>query len=267
LGAADYNPKGSWEPINARKLNAGFLHRHGVVGLDPSMRLQEIVLDESEKEDYIGHVRTFLATCPPGPALVIKELAVTELWDLWSEAARRDGFSIKVVIPIRHPQEVTASFRKSVERGSAFWLKRNLLAEQHSRNTPRVFVEYSNLMKDWRTEVARISKALHIQLSGDEAAIDDFLDRDLHRNKCSGPVSEPFPYSWMSRTYTILSNAALDRPIDFATLDEIYGAFRACERTFRVSFDEYQIYADSDAAKRSHEALEHEPILMSGRDF
>jgi hypothetical protein len=50
-------------------------------------------------------------------------------------------------------------------------------------------------------------------------------------------------------------------------LDEIYGAFRACERTFRVCFDEYQIFADSDAAKRSREALEHEPTLMSGRDF
>ena len=76
------------------------------------------------------------------------------LSELWFEAARRGGFAIKVAIPVRHPNEVAASLgardRVSFELSSVLWLKYNLLAERGSREFPRVFVEYSNMLHDWR---------------------------------------------------------------------------------------------------------------------
>ncbi len=42
----------------------------------------------------------------------------------------------------------------------AVWLKAYLQAERHARALPRVFVDYANLLDDWRREIARISKTL-----------------------------------------------------------------------------------------------------------
>ncbi len=56
------------------------------------------------------------------------------------------------------------------------WLKYNLLAERNTRALPRVFVDYANLLEDWRREVKRISAALAIDLSTrNESAIEQFL--------------------------------------------------------------------------------------------
>ena len=94
---------------------------------------------------------------------------------IWFEAARQAGFDVAAVIAVRHPQEVIGSLEKraasqnyvqaSPELTSAWWLKYTLLAERDTRGVPRVFVEYANLLEDWRREVKRISAALEIDLS------------------------------------------------------------------------------------------------------
>jgi hypothetical protein len=103
---------------------------------------------------------------------------------------------------------------------------------------PRVFVEHSNLLGDWRLQVARISRSLAVELATDEgASIDAFLNSNLHRQRHPEPIAEPFGYPWLSDIYQLLSGAAHDRPLDVAKLDEIMGAYRACERAFRISLD------------------------------
>jgi hypothetical protein len=165
-GAEPFNPRGSWEPIEILRLNLELFHRHGTGFGDPAMRLQERRPDEEEREQYITSVQQFLDRHAPGKRLVIKQPGVTDLLDLWREAAARGGHTLKIVIAVRHPTEVAASMSAfmrqpvSLECANAFWLKRNLLAEHTSRDLPRVFVEYRNLMSDWRKVVARISAAL-----------------------------------------------------------------------------------------------------------
>ncbi len=251
FGATDLNPTGHWEPVESTNLNVEFVSQLGIVG-DPSMRLEEVNIDEEVKEAYIRNIQAFLSGCPRAP-IVIKDHQINQLMDFWLEAACRDGFSVKVVIALRHPQEVFASTKAaarsfhpheggastaqtlSIEKFNTFWLKVNLLAERNSRELARVFVEYSNLVKDWRAEVARISKALAIDLQADELAIDSFLTPDLHRQRYAGPITETFGYSWTTRIYAILSSAAQDGYIDLPSLDEIYHAYRANARAFRLS--------------------------------
>ncbi len=135
------------------------------------------------------------------------------------------------------------------------WLKYNLLAELHSRQFPRVFIEYSSLLEDWRREVARVSRALDLDLAPDAAAVDAFLTPDLHRQRCEGPITEVFGYPWLSDTYTILAEAARDRPLDVARLDEIFRAYRTCERAFRISLDDWR--------RRLPSRLPAEPLITS----
>ncbi len=237
------NPTGFWEPLEALKLNDEFLLRHHATYFDPTLRLQgEVPISRDEKDSYVGQIRAFLEQCPDAPLLVVKEPRITALFEFWLEAAEQAGFTPKVVIPIRHPQEVVASLAAWVEASpqlwSALWLKYNLLAERYSRHLPRVFIEYANLLGDWRLQVARISRSLGIELAPDEgASIDAFLNPNLHRQRRPEPIDEPFAYPWLSDTYALLSEAAHDRPLDVAQLDEIMRVYRTCERSFRISLD------------------------------
>jgi hypothetical protein len=238
------NPTGFWEPLQALKLNDEFLLRHRATYFDPTLRLQgEVLISRDEKDSYVGQIRAFLGQCPDVPLLVIKEPRITALFEFWLEAARQADFEVKVIIPTRHPQEVVASLgawiKASPELWSALWLKYNLLAERYSRHLPRVFVEYSNLLGDWRLQVARISRSLAVELASAEGtSIDAFLNPNVRRQQRPERIDEPFAYPWLSDTYALLSEAAHDRPLDVAKLDEIMRAYRACERAFRFSLDD-----------------------------
>lgn len=246
LGADEANPKGYWEPRNALHLNEDFLTRHGSTWFDPTLRLQnELLISSAEREAYLEQITAFLRGLPPAPVHVIKEPRITALSDFWFDAARRTGLRLAAAVPVRHPQEVSASLAArygiSPELATALWLKYNLLAERHSRDLPRVFIEYSNFLRDWRAEIPRIEAALSIDLSRrDEAAIDDFLSPDLRRQRHDARVSEVFGERWTSRVYAALSAAARDEPLDTIGLDAIFDSYSACEHAFRISLQEFQ---------------------------
>jgi hypothetical protein len=250
LEAADsYNPRGYWEPRETHHLNGHMLRCHYSTDADPSLRLQEEgAFGAEEKTIFIDKVKTFLTTLPYAPLVVIKDLYITALSEMWFEAARQAGFDIAVVIAVRRPQEVIASVAASRRLSpdlpnalpSAMWLKYNLLAEKNTRGMPRVFVEYANLLEDWRREMKRISAALGIDLANwDEGAIDEFLTKDLHRNRDYGPVAEPFGTDWVSTVYEAAQAAARDEPWEESALDRVYEAYRASERAFRTAFEDF----------------------------
>ena len=262
----DRNPTGFWEPLEAAKLNDEFLFRHHTTFTDPTLRLQgEWVFAQQETQRYIEQIRAFLGRCPQGRPVLIKDARIIALFDFWLQAALAEELRVKVIVPVRNPMEVAASLAApaqvpaSLELRQALWLKYNLLAELHSRQFPRVFIEYSSLLEDWRLQVARISRALDLELDlgPDTAAeVDAFLTPKLHRQRCSGPITEVFGYPWLSDAYAILSEAARDRPLDSARLDEILLAYRTCERAFRTSLDDWrrrvssQLPADPGATAR-----------------
>ncbi|MGO9549544.1 sulfotransferase family protein, partial [Mycobacterium sp.] len=240
-GADRANPRGYWEPRQALHLNDAILRRHGSAAFDTSLRLQEEgAFDAEEKAACIAEIGAFLTTLPAAPLVLIKENRITLLSGVWFEAARLAGLDIAVVIPVRHPQEVTASgaaaLRASPELSSALWLKYNLLAERHTRALPRVFVDYANLLDDWRREITRISAALAIDLNTrDEGAIEEFLTPDLQRQRHCGPVTDRFGTDWMSAVYEALRAAARDEPWDGSALDRVFEAYRASEHDFRTA--------------------------------
>lgn len=245
------NPTGYWESLEVERLLNEFFRAHHTNYTDPTLCLQEeLSFSQQEREHYIGQIGDFLSRCPLGSQLLIKDPRIVTQFDFWLQAARARDFSAKVIVAVRHPMEVAASLAEfgtrvtipaSLELCQAMWLKYNLLSERYSRGVPRVFTEYSTLLEDWRLQVARIAHALGLDLATDSAAeIDAFLTPDLHRQKHAGPIAESFGHSWMSDTYTILAQAARDKTPDVARLDEIFEAYRTCERAFRVSLDDWR---------------------------
>lgn len=245
------NPGGYWESLEVEKLSNEFFLRHETTYADPTLTLQgELPFTQEETHLCIGQIRDFLSRCPQGAPLLIKDPRIVVLFDFWMQAARAEGFKVKVIVALRHPMEVAASLGAwaaratspaSLELRQAIWLKYNLLSERYSREAPCVFTEYSNLLDDWKFQVARISRALELDLTTDAAAeVDAFLSPDLHRQRYEGPITDAFGYPWVSDTYSILARAARDQPLDVARLDEIFRAYRTCERAFRTSLDDWR---------------------------
>jgi hypothetical protein len=245
MGAVPDNPLGRWEPRASLVLNYAILRRHGSGAYDPTLRLQEEgAFDADENAACIAEIGKFLTTLPAAPLVVIKDLHITVLSDVWFEAAHQAGFDIAAVIAVRHPEESIRSLapaRVSPQLGSALWLKYNLLAERRTLGLPRVFIEYANLLDNWRWEIKRISAALPIDLKNpDEGAIDKFLTQDLRHQRHRGPVTEPFGTDWISVVYETLRAVARDEPWDQSALDRVFEAYRASEHGFRTVFNDYR---------------------------
>jgi hypothetical protein len=254
MGATASNPRGYWEPRAAIHLNEAVLRRHGGSAYDLKLRMQDDgAAGAQDNAASIAEIGAFLTTLPTAPVVVIKEPKMTAVTDLWFEAARLAGFDVATVIAVRHPAECIGSVEKRARRQyyvgsspelvSAWWLKYSLLAERDTRGVPRVFVEYSNLLEDWRREIRRISTALDIDLDNhDEDAIDDFLRPDLRHHRHSGPVTEPFGTDWINTTYQAMSAAARDQPWDELALNRVFEAYQASEHGFRTAFKDFRRY-------------------------
>lgn len=251
LGADANNPLGYWEPRAAISLNEAILRRLGTNWYDPSFRfLDEQAADESANTACVDKIAAYLSTLPAAPLVVIKEPRITTLSDLWFQAARRAGFDVAAVIAVRHPEEVICSIAKSWRvspaLASALWLKCNILAERNTRGMPRVFVDYANLLDDWRRETKRISAELPVELhTQDEDAIEKFLTPGLHRQRHSGSVTNLCGADWISTVYAALRDAAHDEPVDTATLDRVFDSYRASERDFRKAHEDFHGLSNS----------------------
>ncbi|GAY14807.1 sulfotransferase family protein [Mycobacterium sp. shizuoka-1] len=258
LGATSENPRGFFEARAVIHLNQAILHAHGSSGYDMALdAYQDGVFDAGRNSSWVAKLRDYLASLPTAPVVVIKEPKTTTVSGIWFEAARQAGFDVAAVVAVRHPAEIIGSLEKranqqnyvgsSPELTCAWWLKYSLLAERDTRDVPRVFVEYTNLLEDWRRELKRISTALGIDLDvKDERAIDEFLTPDLRHHQTRGPAVEPFGTDWVGAVYETLAAAAADEPWDASVLDRVFDEYRASERGFRQAFTDFRRYRNLD---------------------
>ncbi|BBU20413.1 sulfotransferase family protein [Mycobacterium xenopi] len=242
IGAAKANPRGFWEPRQASYLNDKILRRHHSRSADPTLRLHE---KAAEKRD-ISEIHAYLAALQQADLYVIKDLQITPIAGMWFEAARMTGYNPAAVIAVRHPDEVMKSVTAMMpivkpELAAALWLKNSLLAERYTRGLPRVFMEYGNLLHDWRREVARISKALNIDLNPNEVAIDEFLAADeCHQQADGSACPEPFGADWLTTTYRNLHRAAASETWSQDELDRVFCDYRVNEQRLGTALENYQ---------------------------
>lgn len=244
---------GYFEPRPVIELNEAILRAGKSSGYDPSLRMQEEgAFDAAARAYWIDRIRAYMSTLPAVPLVAIKEPKTSLLGDMWFEAAELAGFRVATVITVRHPGEVIKSLAKrsdgqryvqnSPAIGAAWWLKYTLLAERDTRGLPRVFVDYANLLTDWRREVQRISLGLGLDGLLDTSGVEDPIAAGLRHHRESGPPPEPFGTDWLTATYQAVRAAARDEPWDHSVLDRVYEQYGASERGFRLVFDDYRRY-------------------------
>jgi len=238
LGAGEGNPTGHWEPLDGLNLNEAFLRRFGSNWYDPRLdERSEFALSSSEGRAFVNQIAMFLEEQPSEPPLLIKEPRITALTDFWYAAARRMGFQIAAVVAVRHPAEVAGSLAARdgvpIELSNTLWAKYNWFAERRSREIPRVFVAYPNLLADWRREVDRVARGLAVDLRATkDADVEAFLCPDLRRQRVQ-PGADDESTS-IERVHTMLSRASRDEEFSKDELEHLLAAHMSSDEAGRA---------------------------------
>ncbi len=197
LGPSDNNPLGHWEPRLAYELNNEILESLGSSwsALPP---LPHDWFASQAAESFAERAATFLRTeVSATPMFVLKEPRLCLLAPIWLRAMQIAGMDVRVIIPIRHPEEVARSLNARsgmpLGQGVLVWLRNILEGEHATRGRPRAFVTYERLLDDWRGVMGDVRERLHLSWPRDEASasdeIDGFLSPD-HRHHTATDASE-----------------------------------------------------------------------------
>lgn len=198
---------------------------------------------------------------------VVKDPRICRFVPLWLETLRSFGCQPRVVLPVRHPFEVAASLlaRNGMpfQKSYLLWLRHVLDAERSTRDIPRSWIHYDDLLTDWAAVAMRVSRQLGLTWprSLDEAAVEIqlFLSSELRHHQAS-PQELEFQsdvVGWVRRAYRAITGLITDGDADASirALDQLQAEFdSAC-----LAFGDL-IHAEREDAAR--QALENAAVVM-----
>ena len=204
------NPAGYWEPEPIVSLHNRLLAEAGSAW-DDWGRLDTDALADA-RDDLAAAFRAEFGE-PEGDApglLVLKDPRICRFLPLWQGVLADVGALPRAVLPLRHPQEVAASLARrdgmAAEDALLLWLRHVLEAEAGTRDMPRAFLRYDDLLADWRAAAARIAATLGLAwpLPVEEAApaVEAFLSRDLRHHAAPSDADLP---AWAAEGWAALS--------------------------------------------------------------
>jgi len=198
MKADEDNSKGYYENKNFYQINQSLLEQINSSWDDvfyDEEKLDKIV-DTIQLKEMIQKEFTY------SNLFAIKDPRLVYLFPIYKKILEELDIDIKIVIPYRNPLEVGASLRKrngiSLEKGMLLWIYHILIAEKFSRNHPRFFLSFDDLMTQPQKILKEMSKALDIDLyqryKKFSKEIDVFLEPSLkHHNIELQNISDHLP--------------------------------------------------------------------------
>lgn len=182
---------------------------------------------------------------------VIKDPRIARTLPLWLEAFRRCQHDVKIIIPVRHPLEVTASLARrdafSVDKSVYLWLRYMLDSIRYSVDDGYGIVVYEELIQDWRASIERLRQELQITWPIDVVtatpAINKFINRDLRHHELSAInwESEGHSFNPIADLATQLHDALVSRAPDLILrANEIHKQLAALETIFLPLLADYR---------------------------
>jgi hypothetical protein len=195
LNADETNPRGFGEPAWVVDFHHRVMRRLRVTVFDSRPQAWNRCDAAADDESVRAELRQWLkGELDQADAVVVKDPRVGWFIPLWTGCAGDLGAPASFVCMLRHPAEILASARKwygdwqnDASRAAA-WLNVMLETERKTRDIPRAFVRYEDLLADWERELRRAGDALGDPLlAGIERArfpqVDEFVDPSLHRQR------------------------------------------------------------------------------------
>ncbi len=195
IGADETNPRGFGEPEWVVNFHKRVMRRLRVTVFDARPRAWEVTDATAEDAELRSELRQWLkGELDQADAVVVKDPRVGWFLPLWTGCASDVGAPSSFICMLRHPAEILFSARKwygdwqtDASRAAA-WLNVMLETERKTRDMPRAFVRYPDLLADWDSELRRAGEALGDPLlSGMDRsrfpAVDEFVDPTLRRSQ------------------------------------------------------------------------------------
>jgi hypothetical protein len=215
LETTEWNPKGYWESEKIKHFNDRVLAHVGGSwrdwrALTPAW--EESLLESAFSDELL---ETIDGEFGNANLLVVKDPRICRLAPFWVTNLRRMGIEPMAVLPLRNPLEVASSLaqRNGFPIGTSLllWLRHSLDAELATRDMPRSFQRYDDLLNDWRVVACRVARDLNFDWphwsSETERQIDEFIAIDLrhHRLPREGHEESKLIAGWVEKTYRYLS--------------------------------------------------------------
>jgi hypothetical protein len=189
------NPRGFAEPKWVVDFHMGLLGRAGVQVADARPSAWADTARVAVDEDARRALREWLAgEFAETDHVIIKDPRLSWFLPLWRQGAEDVGAAPKFVTVLRHPAAVIDSKQRwygtwqgDVER-TAGWVNQTLFTERATRQGPRAFVRYQDLLDDWTGVTSHIGDVLDLAVVRDAPAativkLHEFVDRSLSRSR------------------------------------------------------------------------------------
>lgn len=239
VGPSEGNELGHWESASAVTLNDEILASSGS-SWDDWGPINDDWKSSGLRSGTLERIKNLITDhAALGPLFVLKDPRLCRSADLWLEGMDATGVEARVILMLRHPNEVAASLEHrdlmNPNYAQLLWLRYVLDSERFSRGRPRVICCYDQLLHDWRTVIASIRSTLNLSLPRNSPAtgaeIDTFLTNDQrhHNANQESNLSSFGGTTWLKRTFDILSewveNGESDK--DYGELDNINHEFES----------------------------------------
>lgn len=233
LGLSADNPKGHFEPKEIVALHDRVLASAGMHWWDWE-KFPDAWYDAPQAQAFVEELAGVVrAEFGDAPLFVVKDPRTCLLIPLWRRVAAQLDLEMVAVLPVRHPDEVARSLHARdgfpLPNSHMAWLRYVLEAERESRDLPRVFLRYEDLLSDGPGTMRRVVETLQLPLNTHEieVALADFIDPDLRRSRADSASLHP----WLRDTLASYENAAqagsdgtVHTP-DAPLLDRIHAAY------------------------------------------
>jgi hypothetical protein len=241
--ADDTNPRGFAESQWVVDFHTRLLARAGVRVSDARPSAWADAARAGLEAEVAADLRAWLAGQLSDSAhLIVKDPRISWFLPLWRRCAVELGVTPRCVTMLRHPAQVIASKQQwyGGRHGDAArlagWLNQTLFTERATREGPRVFVTYDDLLGDWTQAIDVAGQALGLELVARATpaamrSVHEFVDPGLRRSRgeWQGPPLPAQLQAQAEQTWELVCRVARDPEADLPELherlDELRGAY------------------------------------------
>lgn len=244
MGGDESNLPGHWESSEIRDFNERILKSAGSSWHD-WLEFNPGWFESPKAEEYLEEAKVILhSEFGHSRFFVLKDPRICRFTPFWLKLFRETGIRPLIIIPVRNPMEVAASLQKSYGFEDAYshllWMRHMMDAEVASRDLPRFFTNYENLIKRGGRFSTEAQKALNItwpRLSDQSAAeIEGFLSENYryHSETREEVVGNPSLSKWVQELFQIFSSwtEGGEKQENYIELNNIRDAFNSAAPAF-----------------------------------
>ncbi len=269
------NPRGYYEPLWVAEFHKHWLNGISVRTIDSRPHAGDVAMSDvtPEREEALrAWLADELASRTDGDVVIIKETRAYWVYPLWQRVVSATGAELASLTMLRHPTQVVRSRDAAYLSGRtdelrlqrettnvAAWMNSVFVTERATRENPRTFVPYYDLIGDWRAAMTRACEQLDVD-PGDLTAphpVDEFVSASLNRSSDAwdGLTVPDVLRDLAEQTWTA-AQVLVEKPYDAeatAELDRLQAAYAELY-TFSVAIASDETASQVLAARASLEA-------------